>query len=92
MSTVLLFIEVLIFGITSLVILRFVRSLDEELVGSIALTRGIFFGYDVDLGKYFNAYKIYHREKGWNLVLILNVVSYPAILITGLYLSFFKEI
>ncbi len=82
---VIIFFSVLIFGVTSLIIFRQVRQKNNELVESTAFHDKKYLGtQNVDFGKYFQIYKEYHKEYGWNYILILNVISYPTFLISAI--------
>lgn len=79
------FLSVLVFGVTSLLILRSIRLKDEQLVKSVANQKKWYAEGDIDLKKYFQVYREYYKEHGFNLILLLNIISYPTIVLSALY-------
>jgi len=74
------FISLILFGSTSLLIFGNVRKKNYDLVNTTA--KDSWLGQTVNFGKYYQVYKVYYELNGWNLILILNIVSYPSILIS----------
>ena len=72
-------------------IFRYVRNRDNDLVKSVAYNQKYFkilSHQNVDIGKYFQVYKEYYKDNGWNYVLLLNVISYPTIIFSAICESF----
>jgi hypothetical protein len=79
----LIVISLIIFGITSLIIFKKVRKNHHDFVKSVA--KNSWYGQNVDFLKYYQSYKLYYSENGWDLVLILNIISYPTFIIGAIY-------
>ena len=84
-AILLIALSLILFGVTSLMIFSDVKRKDYDLVNTIG--KNTWWGQTVDIGKYYKTYQMYYKFNGLSLVLLTNVLSYPAFVISSFWLA-----